>query len=317
MSLITIAKATITDAEKLTEIKKRTFDEELKKWLPNQENVVDYNIQPPGYTSIEMTKYMIRELEYFKILRDKEIVGGIIITISGASYGRIDRIFIDPNYQGNGIGSRAINLIEDEFPNVRTWDLETSGRQINNHYFYEKMGYRTTFETEEEYGYLKEIETSSEIENLVKNKNISSTQYENCDMATTEFYGVNLEGSSFSNSNVMNSHISNCNLSHSKFQNLNLRNSLYADLNLSNSEMIFVTLGGVNFIDTNLGDESMPITFERCDLEGSKFSNSNLRNVEIQNSDLSGMKIDNVPVEELIDAYNQLNKNNQMSIREF
>lgn len=81
--------------------------------------------------------------------------------------------------------------------------------------------------------------------------------------------------------------------------------------------MIFVTLGGVNFIDTNLGDESMPITFERCDLEGSKFSNSNLRNVEIQNSDMSGMKIDNVPVEELIDAYNQLNKNNQMSIREF
>ncbi|MFJ7825706.1 GNAT family N-acetyltransferase [Psychrobacillus sp. NPDC096623] len=310
MSLITIEKATITDAEKLTEIKKRTFDEELKKWLPTQENVIDYNIQPPGYSSIEMTKYMIRELEYFKVLQDKEIVGGIIITISGISYGRIDRIFIDPNYQGKGIGSRVINLIENEFPNVRTWDLETSGRQINNHYFYEKMGYRTTFETEEEYGYLKKIETSSEIENLVENKNISSIQYENCDMAKTEFYGVNLEGSSFSNSNVMNSHISNCNLSHSKFQNLNLRNSLYADLNLSNSEMIFVTLGGVNFIDTNLGDENMPISFERCDLEGSKFSNSNLRNVEIQNSDLTGMKIDNVPVEELIDAYYQLNKNN-------
>ena len=52
MSLITIAKETITDAEKLTEIKKRTFDVELKKWLPNQENVIDYNIQPPGYSSI-------------------------------------------------------------------------------------------------------------------------------------------------------------------------------------------------------------------------------------------------------------------------
>lgn len=308
MSLINISKAKIRDAEKLTEIKKRTFDEEMKKWFPNQENVIDYNIQPPGYSSIEMTKYMIRKLEYFKILQDKEIVGGIIITISGMSYGRIDRIFIDPNYQGKGIGSRVINLIEDEFPNVRIWDLETSGRQINNHYFYEKMGYRTTFETEEEYSYLKKIETSSEIENLVENKNISSTQYENCDMAKTEFYGVNLEGSSFSNSNVMNSHISNCNLSHSKFQNLNLTNSLYADLNLSNSEMVFVNLGGVNFIDTNLGDENTPISFDRCDLEGSKFYNSNLRNVEIQNSDLSGMKINNVPVEDLIDAYYQLNK---------
>ena len=308
MSLITIEKATIADAEKLTELKKRTFDEEVKKWLPNQNDVIDYNIKPPGYSSIEMTKYMIRELEYFKVLQDIEIIGGIIITISGKSFGRIDRIFIDPSYQGKGIGSRVINLIEEEFPNVRAWDLETSSRQINNHYFYEKVGYRTTYETEDEYGYLKEIEIALEKENLVENKNISSFQYMNCDMVKTECYGVNLEGSSFSNSKLMNSHISNCNLSDSKFQNLNLKNSLYADLNLSNSEMIFVTLGGVSFINTNLGDENMPISFERCDLEGSKFSNSNLRNVEIQNSDLTGMKIDNVPVDKLLDAYYQLNK---------
>lgn len=201
-----------------------------------------------------------------------------------------------------------LNLIENEFSNVRIRDLETSGRQINNHYFYEKIGYRTTFETEKEYSYLKKIETSSEIENLVENKNISSTQYENFDMAKTEFYGVNLEGSSFSNSNVMNGHISNCNLSYSKFQNLILTNSLYAHLNLSTSEIVFVTLGRVNFIDTNLGDENTPISFDRCDLEGSKFCNSNLRNVEIKNSDLSGLKINNVLVEELIDAYYQLNK---------
>ena len=307
MSLITIEKASSTDAEKLTEIMKRTFDEEAKKWLPNHDDAIDYNIQPPGYSSIEMTTYMIRELEYYKVLQDNEIIGGIIITISGKSFGRIDRIFVDPTYQGKGIGSRVINLVEEEFPNVRIWDLETSSKQINNHYFYEKMGYRTTFESEDEYGYQKKIGTSTE-ESVVENKDISSIQYVNCDMAKTDFYDVNLEGSSFSNSNLMNSHISNCNLSHSKFQNINLRNSLYADLNLSNSEMIFVTLGGVRFIDTNRGDENMPITFERCDLEGSKFSNSNLRNVEIQNSDLTGMKIDNVPVEDLIEAYYQLNK---------
>ena len=307
MSLVTIEKASSTDADKLTEIMKRTFDVEAKKWLPNHGGALDYNIQPPGYSSIEMTTYMIRELEYYKVLQDNEIIGGIIITISGKSFGRIDRIFVDPTYQGKGIGSRVINLVEEEFPNVRIWDLETSSKQINNHYFYEKMGYRTTFESEDEYGYQKKIGTSTE-ESVVENKDISSIQYVNCDMAKTDFYDVNLEGSSFSNSNLMNSHISNCNLSHSKFQNINLRNSLYADLNLSNSELIFVTLGGVRFIDTNRGDENMPLTFERCDLEGSKFSNSNLRNVEIQNSDLTGMKIDNVPVEDLIEAYYQLNK---------
>ena len=130
--MITIEKATISDAKKLTEIKKRTFDEEVKKWLPNRDYVTDYNIQPPGYDSIEMTKYMIRELEFYKILLDKEIVGGLIITISGKHYGRIDRIFVDPDYQGKGIGSTVINLIEREFPIVRAWDLETSSEALRH-----------------------------------------------------------------------------------------------------------------------------------------------------------------------------------------
>jgi len=308
MSTIRIEKASITDAEKLTEIKKRTFDEEAKKWLPNQENIIDYNIQPPGYSSIEMTKYMIKELNYFKVIYNKTIVGGIIVTISGKSFGRIDRIFVDPDSQGKGIGSKVIDLIEKEFPNVRAWDLETSSRQLNNHYFYEKMGYQATFKTEDEYCYIKRIETPLGIEKSVENEDISGTQYENCNMAKTECYQVTLEGSSFSNSNLMSSHINNCNLSHSKFHNINFRNTLFADLNFSNSEMALVTLDGVRFVDTSLGDEGNPITFERCDLKGSKINNSNLRNVEIQQSDITGMKINNIPVEDLLELYYHVNK---------
>ena len=151
MTEITIVKATSQDAEKLTEIMKITFDEEAKKWLSDQNSVIDYNIQPPGYSSIEMNLYMMNHLNYFKVLRNEEIVCAIIVTISGQSYGRIDRIFIEPKFQGKGIGSSVITLMEKEFPNVRAWDLETSSRQINNHHFYEKMGYRTTFETEDEF----------------------------------------------------------------------------------------------------------------------------------------------------------------------
>lgn len=306
MSLITIEKATIMDVEKLTELMTRTFDEEVKKWLPN--GVIDYNIQPPGHSSIEMTKYMMRELSYFKVLQNSNIIGGIILTIAGKSFGRIDRVFVDPIYQGKGIGSRALHLIEKEFPHVRIWDLETSSRQINNHYFYEKVGFTTTYETEDEFGYQKKIETSIGAEGVVDEKNIPNVQYVNCDMTKTECYGVNLGGSSFSNSNLMSSHVSNCNFSDSKFLNLNLKKSLFADSNLSNSELKLVNLGGVSFIDTNLGEENMPISFERCDMEGSTFSNSNLRNVEIHNSDLTGMKIDNVPIEKLLEAYHRLNK---------
>lgn len=191
---------------------------------------------------------------------------------------------------------------------MRAWDLETSSRQLNNHYFYEKMGYQATFKTEDEYCYIKRIETLLGIEKSVENEDISGTQYENCNMAKTECYQVTLEGSSFSNSNLMSSHINNCNLSHSKFHNINFRNTLFADLNFSNSEMALVTLEGVRFIDTSLGDEGNPITFERCNLKGSKIKNSNLRNVEIQQSDITGMKINDIPVADLLELYYHVNK---------
>ena len=86
--MISIEKAAIWDAEKLTEIMKKTFDEETRRWSVNLE-MRDYNIQPPGYSSIEMTRYMMEELVYYKIVYNKVIVGGIIVTITGKSFGRI------------------------------------------------------------------------------------------------------------------------------------------------------------------------------------------------------------------------------------
>lgn len=306
MTIISIEKATILDAEKLTKIMTKTFDEEAKRWLCGQDDVIDYNIQPPGYSSVEMMKYSIEELDSFKVIMDKDIIGGIIVTISGKSYGRIDRIFVDPVYQGKGIGSKVIKLIEEEFPNIRIWDLETSSRQINNHHFYKKMDYQTIFESEEEYCYVKRIKTALHEENVVKSEDMKNRQYENCNLANTEYYQVNLKNSSIVGSNVMNMNMSNCNVSQSKFRNINFRGSSYADLNLSGSKFNLVTLDGVQFKNTNLGDEKEPISFDTCDLEGSTISNSKLQNLKIENCDITGMKINGIPIENLLELYNQV-----------
>ncbi|QIW22408.1 GNAT family N-acetyltransferase [Bacillus thuringiensis] len=306
MMIISIEKATILDAEKLTEIMTRTFDEEVKRWLCGQGDVIDYNIQPPGYSSVEMMKYSIEELDSFKVIVDEKIIGGIIVTISGKSYGRIDRIFVDPDYQGKGIGSHVIKSIEVEYPSIRIWDLETSSRQLNNHHFYEKMGYEITFKSEDEYCYVKRITVESAKENLIKNNDMKNSQYENCNLANTEYYQVNLKNSSFVGSNMMNMKMSNCNVSQSKFRNINFKSSLYADLNLSGSKFSFVTLGGVHFKDTSLGEGKYPISFNRCDLEGSTISNSNLKNMEIENCDITGMEINGIPIEKLLELYNKV-----------
>ncbi|MGF2773071.1 GNAT family N-acetyltransferase [Bacillus cereus] len=306
MTKISIEKATILDAEKLTEIMKRTFDAEAKQWLYGQDDVIDYNIQPPGYFSVEMMEYSIEELDSFKVVMDKEIIGGIIVTISGKSYGRIDRIFVDPVYQGKGIGSHVMKLIEKEYPNIKIWDLETSSRQINNHHFYKKMGYQMIFESEDEYCYVKRIKTSSNKASVVTNKDMKNSQYENCNLANTEYYQVNLKNSSFVGSNIMNTNMSNCNVSQSKFRNINFKWSSYADLNLSGSKFNLVTLGGVQFKNTSLGDEKEPILFDKCDLEGSTISNSNLKNIEIENCDIVGMKLNGIPIENLLNLYNKV-----------
>ncbi|OJE46389.1 acetyltransferase [Bacillus proteolyticus] len=306
MTIISIEKATILDAEKLTEIMKRTFDEEAKRWLYGQNDVIDYNIQPPGYSSIEMMKYSIEELDSYKVIMDEKIIGGIIVTISGKSYGRIDRIFVEPVYQGKGIGSYVIKLIEEEYPNIRIWDLETSSRQINNHHFYKKMGYEIMFKSEDEYCYVKRKNVDAVGENLIKNKDMKNGQYENCNLVNTEYYQVNLKNSAFVGSNIMHMNMSNCNVSQSKFRNINFRRSSYADLNLSSSKFNWVTLGGVQFQNTSLGDEKEPISFENCDLEGSTIHNSNLKNIEIVNCDITGMKINGIPIENLLELYNKV-----------
>lgn len=311
MTLISIEKATILDAEKLTEIMTKTFDEEAKRWLYGQDDVIDYNIQPPGYSSVEMMKYSIEELDSFKIIMNEKIIGGIIVTISGKSYGRIDRIFVDPVYQGKGIGSYVIKLIEEEYPNIRIWDLETSSRQINNHHFYKKMGYEIIFKSEDEYCYVKRITVESAEESRIKNKDLKQSQYENCSLVNTEYYQVNLKHSAFVGSNIMHMNMSNCNVSQSKFRNINLKRSLFADLNLSGSKFNLVTLGGVQFKNTSLGDEKEPISFENCDLEDSTIHNSNLKNIEIVNCDITGMKINGIPIENLLELYNKV-KNKSM-----
>ncbi|GIO46255.1 hypothetical protein J34TS1_10200 [Paenibacillus azoreducens] len=48
---------------------------------------------------------------------------------------------------------------------------------------------------------------------------------------------------------------------------------------------------------------------KRCDLQGTKISNSNLKNLQITDSDITGMTIDNIPVEKLLEVnYQELKK---------
>ncbi|UHA74665.1 GNAT family N-acetyltransferase [Paenibacillus sp. 481] len=311
--MIQFRRAQIEDAAQLSALMKRTFDQEIQKWHTG-DGAPDSNLRPPGYDSLEMHRYLTRELDYYAIVLggiEGTIIGGISVESSGKRHARLDKIFIDPSYQGRGLGSKAIAFIESEFPAVEEWRLETSSRQINNHFFYEKAGYVRTYESEDEYVYEKimagNVEHSATAPSKFKDQNLSHTQFESCAMNGADFYKMNVEKACYSNSNLSGSQFTDCNLSHSTFKNMNLTNVLLADLRLSNSEIALVSLDGVRFHDTNLGASHTPMTFERCDLRGTEIRGSNLSNVNIDQCNISGMKINGIPVEELLRAYEQTN----------
>ncbi|WP_226683151.1 GNAT family N-acetyltransferase [Sutcliffiella horikoshii] len=298
MAQITLLKAKLEDAEQLTSLMKKTFDEEARTWLGRVDShIVDYNIQPPGYDSLHTTRYMIEEHTYYKIMEDGQLVGGIILTFTGSRFGRVDRIFIAPLYQGRGFGSEVIRLVETAHPTVTTWELETSPRQKGNLHFYEKMGYKRTFETEDEVCYIKRFRGN---EIAVEN------EFESCNLEGATFYQTNLANSAFGNSTLAGAHFSNINLSSSKFQNINFRDTLIADLNFSGSRVKHVEMSGVEFRDITI--ENAPVSFERCELMGTRFNHCKMGNVEISDCDISGMKIDGVSVEELLEVYRMVKK---------
>lgn len=293
---ICLRRAQEEDAVVLAEICSRAFNHAMKFWSDGEDDL-DSNICPPGYSSIRMHSYVIREWDYYVVESDGCAIGGVSVNVLGRRHARLDKLFIDPVCQKRGAGSQVIMLIEAEFPDIENWKLETSGRQLDNHRFYEKMGYVCMYSYKDEFGYekSKSVESSEQA--------LSGALSKDLDESAIEFYQANLDSVRYSTSNLTNSRITDCNLSGSKLTNLNMTNILLADLRLSGSVIEFAALDGVQFQDTHLGPDSVPTQWAHCDLSGSRFSDCNLTNVQLDQCQVAGMKINGVAIEELLAAY--------------
>lgn len=79
----------------------------------------------------------------YTISEDNDVVGGIIVEIRETNENYLQTLWIKPGYQNQGIGNKAMQFIEDKFPNSKSWVLETPKKAVININFYEKWGYRT------------------------------------------------------------------------------------------------------------------------------------------------------------------------------
>ncbi|PEC56845.1 GNAT family N-acetyltransferase [Bacillus cereus] len=136
---ITLKKATENDAAVLFQMQKDSFNPLLNKYK-------DYNTNPAN-ESIEKTILKINNpsSNYYKIIIDSNLVGAICISQKEISYKFwISPMFIHPNYQGKGIAQKVLILIEEMFPEARSFELATILEEEKNYFLYEKMGYKRT-----------------------------------------------------------------------------------------------------------------------------------------------------------------------------
>ena len=138
---VKLKRADLADAEKLLEIQKICF-------APHLERYQDFDMSP-AMASLEWVRWRIENENFYKILFDNNWVGSInIIRLDEAGNYKLHIMNILPEYQGRGIGQKAIKLVEDIFSDATSWCLETLEDMPDNRHVYEKVGYTFTGRSE-------------------------------------------------------------------------------------------------------------------------------------------------------------------------
>jgi N-acetylglutamate synthase-like GNAT family acetyltransferase len=127
------------DIEGLTTIMTRAFDDDAQKHLGKARG------GPEGYDNGDFFRkwlFSYKESEGFKIIHQEQVVGGIIVWNLPGGHNILGTIFIDPDFQDQGLGTATWQAIEAKYPQAKNWRLGTPDWATKNHHFYQKCGFR-------------------------------------------------------------------------------------------------------------------------------------------------------------------------------
>lgn len=140
---VKLLRANIDDARVLHEMQVEAFKGLLEKYQDFDTN--------PASESIEKTKERLKHnFSYFYfICVETKKVGAVRVVDENIpnKMKKISPIFILPEFRGQGLAQKAIQLCE-EIHGGNDWELATILQEPKNCHLYEKMGYRRTEKTE-------------------------------------------------------------------------------------------------------------------------------------------------------------------------
>ena len=126
-------KAGTSDALVLNAISRLAFDSDTEVGAPSAGG-------PPGYMSLKYHMKMAKSGHLFKLTENGLILGGAILFRQGDTL-NIGRIFIDPQHFRKGYGILMMQEIEELFPDVKVFVLDTPVWNTRTNAFYTKLGY--------------------------------------------------------------------------------------------------------------------------------------------------------------------------------
>ncbi len=128
-----IKKAEIEDLQEILDLQYLAYQSEAKLFN-------DYNIPPLKQTHQDVLSEYQKGVFLKALDEDNKIIGSVRGYLSsGTVY--IGKLFVHPHKQGQGIGSKLLLTMEQEYPNQR-YELFTSTKSRKNIELYQKLGYK-------------------------------------------------------------------------------------------------------------------------------------------------------------------------------
>ncbi|OWA34969.1 hypothetical protein B9G55_14620 [Saccharibacillus sp. O16] len=329
MGELYLQKATAEDAENICTLMSEIEADETRRWYTNGERPYI-----PGFNSLSMQIYQMREGLYDKIMLGEQLAGVVLVSTTGREHGRIDRLYLAPCMQGLGLGSQALKLIENKYPRIIEWSLDTIKCSPRNLHFYEKNGYERTGEDDEEVYYTKKIGAAGKVgaadrptmslacegdtsSNSTKPQSKRDSEadftYIPSVCRTDDALPIDLR---FENHSFTRADFRRCDLTETDFMGGDLSRSTYSHLNMTQIAFNNCNLQGTKITNANLrgsriGDSSMDGSeILHVSLRGSSIRECDLSDVRLANCDYAGMTIDGIPVSELLDIYRNRKRSN-------
>ena len=132
--MLRFEKARARDAEALARASEHAFHSDVHCGTPSEGG-------PPGYRSAAWQTRIMRIGDYYRVVQDGQIVGGIIVFRKGTREYELGRIFVDPDVQNQGIGTAAFAFLWETYPLAKRWTLGTPAWNQRTRHFYKKVGF--------------------------------------------------------------------------------------------------------------------------------------------------------------------------------